>query len=168
MSKFVPAWYLKDLKKLDLMKLKENNIKVVLFDLDNTIIGAYENELSPDIFEILVNVTKMFKVYIISNNHPPRVEKIAKSLNCGFLANTRKPTTKRLKKFLLDINALNSSTVLIGDQLLTDIWCANQLGIKSILVEPLEKSDLLITRFNRILDKRMRKFMIKNNRFKEL
>ena len=40
---------------------------------------------------------------------------------------------------------------------MTDMWCANKIGCKSILVEPLQKKESIFTFFNRKIDKRKRK-----------
>ena len=38
-----------------------------------------------------------------------------------------------------------SSAALIGDQIFTDIWCANRLGMYSVLVKPICKKDQFVT-----------------------
>ena len=52
--------------------------------------------------------------------------------------------------------------LFFGDQLFTDIWGANNAGIRSVLVEPVDKSsDLPRIKFKRILEKPIL-FMYKN------
>jgi Predicted hydrolase of the HAD superfamily len=46
------------------------------------------------------------------------------------------------------------SIILIGDQLLTDVWAANRLGVRSVLVHPIDVStDKVFTSFNRKLER---------------
>ena len=44
MSKLIPNMYAKDIFKINYKKLKEKNIKVLLFDFDNTIIEKGNNK----------------------------------------------------------------------------------------------------------------------------
>jgi len=37
------------------------------------------------------------------------------------------------------------------------MWCANKVGCKSILVEPIQKKESILTFFNRKIDRRIRK-----------
>ena len=49
-----------------------------------------------------------------------------------------------------------TNTILIGDQLLTDIKCANKLGLDSVLVKSISrKSEKWYTRINRLREKRV-------------
>ncbi len=163
-----PTWYIEDVCSIDLDYLKNQGVKVLMFDLDNTIVKPYSSDLEKEVYDFLLEASKKFDVYIISNNKDARVSKVAKTVNASYLASARKPFTKRLKRFLLSKNALNESSLLVGDQLLTDIWCANKLKIRSILVEPLENRDLVITRLNRFIDKRIRSRAIKRGLYKKL
>ena len=43
--------------------------------------------------------------------------------------------------------------VIVGDQLLTDVFGGNRLGIRSILVMPLVETDLVWTLLNRKIEK---------------
>jgi predicted HAD superfamily phosphohydrolase YqeG len=57
-------------------------------------------------------------------------------------------------------------TILIGDQLLTDVFVANRLGIRVILTEKLVKEDQWTTRFNRMIDKPLRRYLKKKQKLK--
>lgn len=168
MRLFNPTWYIEDICSIDLNFLLNQNVKVLMFDLDNTIVKPHSSILEQEMFLFLQEASRLFKVYIISNNKDTRVKKIADEINASYLASARKPTKSRLKRFLLSKNALNSSTVLVGDQLLTDIWCANKLNIRSILVEPLDRRDLVITKFNRFIDRRLRKRALSRGLYEKL
>ena len=58
--------------------------------------------------------------------------------------------------FLKKENIEITNTILIGDQLLTDIKCANKLGLDSVLVKSISrKSEKWYTRINRLREKRV-------------
>lgn len=55
-------------------------------------------------------------------------------------------------------------TVLVGDQLMTDVASANNFGIRCILVKPLVKSDAWNTKINRFLENIVKKRLLKENK----
>ena len=70
----------------------------------------------------------------------------------------------RMKSNKIDLN----SVIMIGDQTVTDICCANNAKIMSILVDKLVERDQPTTKFNRFFDKRIRKSLIKKKLLKEV
>ena len=52
---------------------------------------------------------------------------------------------------LLDFD--KSKTVMVGDQLLTDILGANTFGVRTIIVKPRKESDAWKTKINRFFEK---------------
>ena len=89
-------------------------------------------------------------------------------LQVPYLSSAKKPGKKRLFQWINQMNLDIKSCILIGDQLLTDVICANAIGMTSILVEPFVIKDLPITRFNRFFDKRIRRYLLKNNKLKSV
>lgn len=51
----------------------------------------------------------------------------------------------------------NENIAVIGDQLLTDVYGANRCNMYSILVEPMKAKDIFVTRFNRIIERKILK-----------
>ena len=45
-----------------------------------------------------------------------------------------------------------SEIAMIGDQLLTDIWGGNRIGITTILINPVSKKDMVFTKINRAIE----------------
>ena len=73
-----------------------------------------------------------------------------------YLILARKPFTRRTKKFLLKNNINKEEVVWIGDQLLTDVSCANKLDIDCVLVKSISrKSEKWYTKINRLREKRV-------------
>ena len=154
----LPTWCCSNIFKLDLNFLKENNIKYILTDLDNTL-APYNIPLPDENTIKFFNSLKEegFTVIIVSNNTGKRVKTYSSSLNIDCVAGAKKPFTAVLKKYLETNNIDLSECVLIGDQMMTDIVCANRLKIKCILTDPLSKEEALVTFFNRKLDNFYRK-----------
>ena len=98
-----------------------------------------------------------FRIYILSNNHQKRTKLYTTTfLVDGYLVLARKPFVYKIRPFLKKENIEITNTILIGDQLLTDIKCANKLGLDSVLVKSISrKSEKWYTRINRLREKRV-------------
>ena len=90
--------------------------------------------------------------YIISNNSFERVNEFCKDENIEFLFSAKKPLKKNLLNFIKEKELNIDECVMIGDQLLTDIYAANKFGCFSVLVDQLSNKDIAITSFNRKIE----------------
>ena len=158
MSKILPRWYSKSIYDIDLTKLKSLNVKYLLSDLDNTIVGYNVAEPTEKVHDFIKKLKENdMELIVISNNNNKRLSKFCSPCTLKFLSSAGKPGSKRLSKFLKD-NSLNiNECAFVGDQLLTDMWCANKTGCISILVEPLQKKESIFTFFNRRIDRIIRR-----------
>ena len=156
MNIFVPDIYEDSIYKVDYSRLYKNNIKVVLFDLDNTIIPANVKNASIDAKKIFDSIKKIgMKPIIFSNSPKGRIKKVADYLDVDFVYLACKPLSFKFKKLIKKYNLKNKEVAIIGDQLFTDIKGGNNVGIKTILVKPISDYDSYFTRFNRKKEKKI-------------
>jgi HAD superfamily phosphatase (TIGR01668 family) len=159
MSVFKPLMYQKSILNINYSKLKKKGIEMLIFDLDNTVLMVGEDLPEKEVVDLFQKLNKDFKVVIASNNIQRKVKRIADYLQCDYLYSMMKPT-KKIKKYLDKRYKLNGDKVaIIGDQVVTDIFVGNRLGLHTILVDPLSDTDYKITFFNRFLEKRIMKRM---------
>ena len=157
MGKFAPKMYYQSIFQINYKLLKEKNIKVLIFDLDNTIITVDEELPNDKVVQLINKLKKDFIVLIASNNIKLRVRKIGKYLKIKSFYSVLKPSM-RLKKLLKKKYDMPFNEVaVIGDQIVTDILVGNRCGMLTILVDPIKEKDLFITYFNRWLEKRIMK-----------
>jgi HAD superfamily phosphatase (TIGR01668 family) len=162
-----PRYYFDKISDIDLNKLKQRNIDTILLDLDNTLVPWYNSYIDPEIYNWLNNIkVNNFKVCIISNGLSIRVKRIGKELGFPFISNAIKPSTRAIVKALKMLNSKPENTVIIGDQIFTDILAGNRLGLTTILVKPLAKVELITTKFIRSIEKKILKYLIKKNKIK--
>lgn len=155
MDNFIPDMYQKSIYHIDYDKLKEDGIKCLLFDLDNTCVPFKDTEPNKKLIDLFETLKDMdFKVIIFSNATKKRLMPFKNGLNVDCSASSRKPSTKKLLKVIKMFNYNLSDVAIIGDQLYTDILCGNKVGIKTVLVNPMSKDDMLFTKFFRRLEKR--------------
>ena len=157
LSRLIPTWYEPHLHDINLDFLKNNGIQIVFCDLDNTLVAHHQDLPDSHAVDFINSIlAHEMTPCVISNNRVDRVSTFCKNLPVLYLASTKKPRRSRLKTFIESHQFDISKCVIIGDQLLTDIWLANRLGCRSILVEPAVDTDLMITKPNRLIDRKIR------------
>jgi HAD superfamily phosphatase (TIGR01668 family) len=137
---------------------KENGISTVLSDLDNTLDPYTSNLPSERARELARRLQKEGLAFCIASNKLSRkAKRYGAALGVRTYGGLLKPWGFRLRKLLADEGFDPAKTVLIGDQLLTDVAAGNRAGIKTILTEPLTELDPPWTRLNRFLERKRRK-----------
>lgn len=152
--------YAKDVFSINYDKLKKDGVKILLFDLDNTIrdINHTIKELKQydtrdDILKLFANLKKDFRIFIMSNNaSADKVKFYATYYKVEAITGARKPFHVGFKKAVREANN-KKDLCLIGDQMLTDVLGAKTFGIKVVLVDRLGKKDALFTLFNRFIER---------------
>ena len=160
MSFFNPTFYFKNLNDIDIKFLIDLGIDTVLLDVDNTLSPPSSMELFEGVDECVDKAKeKNIKIFLTSNNYKKRVKPISDILGTDFVYFSLKPLTVRVNLFLKNKNINKSKTVIIGDQIFSDVLFAKWFGIRSILLEPQAHDKSRIT----LLIKRKLEKIIKNN-----
>lgn len=165
---FIPSLYVNTIFDIDYNKLYEDGIRLILTDLDNTLISYKETDPLEAQYDWVKKMKEIgFEIIIVSNNsHKERVSRFAELLDIKYLNFALKPTKIGMKKALkMARQKYNSNEVVaLGDQLMTDILVANRMKFHSILVKAVDrKSDILPTRINRKLERHVLKVLRKKN-----
>lgn len=154
-DKFLPRLKVDSIFDIDLDKLKNEGYSAIITDLDNTLVGAKDPLATPKLVTWLKTLEeKGFQVLIVSNNNETRVSDFASPLNIPFIHSARKPRRSPFRKALRKLGASPEKTIMIGDQLLTDVFGGNRIGLYTILVNPISMQDEGFgTRINRKIEK---------------
>ena len=155
MDKFIPDMYQKSIYDINYKKLKKRGIKCLLFDLDNTLINYEDCEVGSKVKNLFAKLEDDFKVIIMSNSGKKRLTPIKEALNVDVAYSSRKPFKYKYKKILALYGFKEYQVAAIGDQLITDIFGANNMGFTSILVNRLNNNEPIQTRFNRHFEKKI-------------
>ena len=141
--KFFPEKYVESVYAIDLEKLKNDKIEAVIFDIDNTLVPYFVPNANARIKKLFLKIKeKGFKVGILSNNKERRVSLFCRDLNIEYFHKAGKPGVKGLGRLIKKLGVKNhKNTVIIGDQVFTDVLCGNRMGIHTILVKPVSKKD---------------------------
>jgi HAD superfamily phosphatase (TIGR01668 family) len=156
---FIPKEFYNTFFDIDFDKLYQQGIRLILTDLDNTLISYQEDVMTKEIIDKFDQLIKQgFEVIIISNNRIERVEKFVRGTKIKGIGSARKPFFKgiRLALDLADETYYEDQICLIGDQLVTDIYLSNRYGIHGVLVNPIaRRTEKFYTKMNRRLEERM-------------
>lgn len=170
---FIPNEFHQTFFDIDFQTLYKSGYRLILTDLDNTLISYDESKPSKALnhkFEELMNIG--FEVILISNNVTERINTFVKETTLKGFANARKPLLIGMKRAFKSSSVHDvTKTIIVGDQLMTDIWAANRFGSYSILVNPIKKkTERFYTRFNRRIEVKMLRKIEKKypNRYKKL
>jgi len=135
---------------------------MLLIDLDNTL-DSYRLFHPTDRAKKLIEDIASLGItpVIVSNNRGKRVLTYASDLGISCISSTRKPFSGKIKKFLKEKSVLPEETMLVGDQMLTDVLAARGAHIRMVLTEKIVKEDQWTTHINRLLDRPIRKHLRK-------
>ncbi len=160
----VPYAHASSIFEIDVSFFKKENIKTLLVDLDNTLDSYKTKTPSKRVFELKDKLEKEgIKLIIVSNNTGKRVTTYASELGIDFISSIGKPFARKLLKKLHELNIDLSTTIMVGDQTVTDIACGNRAKIKTVLTDKIVKEDQPTTHFNRMFDRPIRKKLAKKN-----
>lgn len=148
-----PKIYLENVRQITIEFLKENNIKALILDVDNTLID-FDKNMEEGTKEWCEDLKKQgIKFCILSNsNKVEKVKKVAEELNIAYFYFGTKPFKRGFKKAINYLQEKSENIAAVGDQIFTDIIGANRCKIYSILVKPIKEKDLLVTKIKRPLE----------------
>lgn len=154
-----PNMQVRKITDITIEMLKENNIKGMILDVDNTLIDLDRVPLV-GIKEWIDNMKNEGIEFCIASNSlkKNKIEKVAKMLDIPYVHFSVKPTKIGLKKAKQILGIENSENIAeVGDQVFTDVLGTNRMKMFSILTEPLCEEKVKINNLKRKLEKRVLK-----------
>jgi len=139
-------------------------VKAILADIDNTLAPYEQPEPDQRIKGWIASLAEAgIGIAFVSNNDWARVNRLNATLGVPAYAKSGKPFKKNLIKAMNDLGGTLETTVMLGDQLLTDALAGHNLGVKCLIVPPIRDKKNAFFRFKRWLEKPVvRKFKRKN------
>ena len=152
-ERFFPDEWVESAYSIDYEGYFEAGYRGLIFDIDNTLVphGADADERAIKLFERLKEIG--FDICLLSNNKKPRVERFNKDINVKYIFKAGKPYSKNYYVASMMTRTSTKSTLVIGDQLFTDIYGGKLAGIHTILVNPIDKKEDLQVRLKRLLER---------------
>ncbi|WP_128895879.1 YqeG family HAD IIIA-type phosphatase [Longirhabdus pacifica] len=154
LTKFVPSLIVNSIYDIDLVEFKKKGYNAIIVDLDNTLVGSNEAYATPELEKWFEQAkAHHFKVMVVSNNKKKRVSAFAEPLQVPFIYQARKPIASAFIEALSVLDAKPEQTMMVGDQLLTDVLGGNRQGMFTILVNPVSNVEGVMTRVNRKVER---------------
>ncbi len=128
----------RSIRDIDAGSLQQRGVTLVLADLDNTIV-PYSVALPTDEARAWKDSLKRcgIELYILSNSRKPaRARVFAEALGVPFIGRAGKPKTVSFRKAMEETGRTPAETVMVGDQIFTDVLGAKIAGIPALLVRP--------------------------------
>ena len=143
--------------------LKQNNIKALILDVDNTLIDISENlsEQTKKWAEAVKKENKKANIFSKSNKKE-KEKKVAEKLGIPYEYFGKKPLKSGFLKVQKILKEDPQNIGVIGDQIFTDIIGGNRCKMFTILVEPIKEKEMLITKWKRPIEEKIKKHYREN------
>lgn len=158
MKSLYPKIYLNKVEDITIQTLIKNKIKLLILDVDNTLIDYYKN-----LSEEVINWAKEMKgqgikLYILSNtNNEEKVKTVAQKLDIKYKHFAMKPLKRGFKYIQKETNIKPENIAVVGDQIFTDVLGGNRSKMFTILVEPIDsKKDYWYTAWKRPIENKIK------------
>jgi uncharacterized protein len=135
-------------------ELQDRGIDTVLLDLDNTLVAWQKHDVAEEVREWIRQLQAAdMKLCLVSNTrHGKRLIALSEELGIPYVRRAWKPRKKGFLNAMKDLGAEPSKTIMIGDQMFTDVLGGNRLGIYTIMVRPMARREFLGTKISRALE----------------
>lgn len=136
-----PAEYLDSAYSIDYEAYYRAGYRGIIFDIDNTLVphGFPADERALELFDRLRRIG--FQTILLSNNKEPRVASFAGQVGSLYLYKAGKPKKAGYYKAMNRMGSSLQTTLCIGDQIFTDMWGANRIGMHTVLTKPIDPKE---------------------------
>lgn len=149
---FCPTQSLESIIHLDPAAVAATGKKLVLLDADNTLLPWRSHEFPPEILKWVEDCKAAgLQLCLVSNSRSQsRIQSLSSQLEVPISEGRFKPSTDKYLRAIQKFGVSRDETLMVGDQILTDVLGANRAGIDAVLVKPMSSYEFVGTQFNRI------------------
>lgn len=154
MKLFKPDYYVKSFDTIQIERLKKNKIKVLLCDIDNTLVAYDEEQPNKRVIQFIRWMeSNGIQVALCSNAPKKRATRFSEKLGLKTYWFSCKPFPFCFWRVKKDFHVHANEIALIGDQIYTDILGGNFSGLYTILSDPIDVKDRNVTKVFRVFEK---------------
>jgi uncharacterized protein len=125
--------------------IQQYGLKGLVLDVDDTLVPITASAASPELQQWVTEVRDYVALWLVSNNlSEARIGSIAHSLNIPYYLGAAKPSRRKIRSALQEMNLPVHQVGMVGDRLFTDVLAGNRLGMFTILVYPIVHADTIL------------------------
>jgi uncharacterized protein len=123
--------------------VEKYELKGLILDVDETLVPFNAPGASAELLEWVRQMRRVASLWLVSNNiSESRIGAIARSLDLPYYISAAKPSRRKIRAALSQMNLPVNQVGMVGDRLFTDVLVGNRLGMFTILVEPIVHADV--------------------------
>tara|TARA_B100001121_G_scaffold21426_2_gene16689 strand:- start:21 stop:530 length:510 start_codon:yes stop_codon:yes gene_type:complete len=125
------------LAHLPLEPLLGRGIKVLLLDVDRTLLPGRDVQLPAPMRRWAEHASRLLHIHLISNNPSrQRIQAVAEQLNVTYTSSASKPRSGAIRRVIGKLPNAPAEIAMVGDRVFTDVLAGNRLGLYTVLVRP--------------------------------
>ncbi len=138
LDRFRPHRLARRLEEVDIADLLARGVQGVILDLDNTLTLWKSTAVTPAVVAWVTRLRAQgLQACVLSNAAGARrVRVVADALGLPWITRAGKPLPRGFRQAMTRMGTTPETTVAIGDQVFTDVWGGNRLGLYTILLDP--------------------------------
>ncbi|MCR5615853.1 MAG: YqeG family HAD IIIA-type phosphatase [Saccharofermentans sp.] len=137
--------------------LAQEGIRTALLDFDNTLGPDHATEPEEYSYNCIKLIREQgIRCCLVSNAKSGRSAKIAEMLDIPCVTFAKKPGTSGVLKAIEVMGSTKDESVMVGDQIFTDVIAGNNSGVRTFMVEKLHKQEIWYVMLKRPLEKIVR------------
>jgi uncharacterized protein len=122
-------------------------------DLDNTIVPWHTSDIAPGVAEWISGVRNAgIRFCLVTNNYGAQAHDVAAALQMPIVRGALKPMPTAFALCLRVLGTRAKDSLMIGDQLFTDVLGAKAVGMRAIVVTPIAEKEFLTSKLLRKLE----------------
>lgn len=139
----IPTYKTKELTDLTPEILKKHGIRFLMMDFDNTIVPYTRNEPTEQMDAWLkMMAASDIQLCVVSNTRKDRVNQFCAPYGIPVIMRAKKPGTGGIYEALGKFGYAQDEAAMVGDQIFTDTFAANNAHVRSILVEAIDNHNI--------------------------
>ncbi len=140
---FLPSFRCRTVTELTPVFLRDNGIRLLMLDFDNTIVPYTTNVPTEEMAAWLrAMLASDIRVCVVSNSRNERVKKFCAAYGLDCITRAKKPGADGIRRCLEKYGIPAREAALAGDQIYTDTLGGNLAGVRTILVEAIDNHNI--------------------------
>lgn len=154
-EKFYPDYKFQNVHEIPDSFFAEKGIRFAVLDIDNTLVPYTSSTPTEKAREFIKRLRELgISCCFVSNNDEDRVRLFCTELGEEeYIWKARKPFAHKIKRAMKKMGADKKNTILIGDQVFTDVLGAKLAGIPAVMVDPIEAKETPFFGFKRAMER---------------